>query len=470
MKKSKNYKKLSNLFGEKSKMFGSQFDKFLHNFIETYSSDIFNNISKCKSLLLDHAKGEYVKEIRLLLQVIELNCHTDIVNSNDLNLTRMTLIKKLQNEYFITIDISSFYIDLLLSILRDYKSNSVEKEKKTTPNTQPSPNISRDYEKEAKAERFYQSALKDLFKDTTNKFTLAINNLLKAIKLCPDDKHYHYFIAYFFYKVNDNNSLDNEIKHLQNLGYDNTICASIINDILSLKQGKFLNRMENAFSFGGEEKLSLTVDRIRTEHRITYDPERIYDQYKDFDEWLVSFDEIISSQSLNKSTAYFLLGEQYYNNKDYNKAIIEFNKAIILDPNYADAYIKCGNAYTWKNDYDRAIYNYNQAIKLNPNYAKAYCFRGTAYSFKKDYDRAIDDYNQAIKLNPNYAKAYCSRGDAYTWKKGYDQAIDDYNQAIKLNPNYAEAYCSRGTAYTWKKDKQKAKKDYSMAEKLGYHG
>ncbi|WP_407900291.1 tetratricopeptide repeat protein, partial [Scytonema sp. NUACC26] len=64
--------------------------------------------------------------------------------------------------------------------------------------------------------------------------------------------------------------------------------------------------------------------------------------------------------------------------------------------------LKAGLVYYEQRNYDRAIARYNRAIRLNPNYVEAYYKRGNAYSNLKDYDRAIADYNQALKLYPNY--------------------------------------------------------------------
>ena len=52
-------------------------------------------------------------------------------------------------------------------------------------------------------------------------------------------------------------------------------------------------------------------------------------------------------------------------------------------------------------DYYGAIADYNKAIELNPNFADAYNNRGLAKYDLKDYKGAIADYNKAIELNPN---------------------------------------------------------------------
>jgi len=127
-----NYENVLILFGESDRMIDIQFSKFLHGFIKSYNSDILENTKKCKSLLLDQAKGEYKNEIRLLLQALEMGCYTTITNSNDLNITRMSLIKQLQEVYYISDNISTSLIDLLLFELRNYKKEQKEQLRPST--------------------------------------------------------------------------------------------------------------------------------------------------------------------------------------------------------------------------------------------------------------------------------------------------------------------------------------------------
>jgi tetratricopeptide (TPR) repeat protein len=54
-----------------------------------------------------------------------------------------------------------------------------------------------------------------------------------------------------------------------------------------------------------------------------------------------------------------------------------------------------------------AIVCFDKAIELKPDYAEAYNERGNAQSSDS---KALDDYSKAIALNPNFAKAYFNRG------------------------------------------------------------
>jgi hypothetical protein len=278
-------------------MIDKQFEIFLHNFIKLHNIEVFNDIPKCKSFLLDYAKGEYKKEIRLLLQALEINFHNAIKKSNDLNITRISLINQLQSEYFISEEIAVSLIDLLLSVIKGYipEKNEIITEKKNskmelTPPIQPT--VTHDYEKEAKAERFYQTAINCFFKDIGNRFTLAADNLLKAIKLCPEDKRFHYYLSYCFYKLNDNDSLNNEKIILKELNCDKTINTTVKKDITSTKKGKIAIRLLNAFKLGGEMQLSAAKSSIYQSSKINYaESAIIFNQYNNFINWAKSFDE-----------------------------------------------------------------------------------------------------------------------------------------------------------------------------------
>jgi lipoprotein NlpI len=134
----------------------------------------------------------------------------------------------------------------------------------------------------------------------------------------------------------------------------------------------------------------------------------------------------------------------YIDNKQFDLAIADCNRAIEFDPT-ARGYTNRGNAFYARGDNDEAIADFNRVIGLNPKDALAYGSRGRAFYAKGENDRAIADYTQAILID-RAAHPYNSRGDAYLAKGDYEHAIADYDRVIELDPNNSRAYLKRGVA------------------------
>ncbi|MBZ0308821.1 MAG: tetratricopeptide repeat protein, partial [Anaerolineae bacterium] len=57
-----------------------------------------------------------------------------------------------------------------------------------------------------------------------------------------------------------------------------------------------------------------------------------------------------------------------------------------------------GNVYVDLGEYNRAIADYDQAIMLGPNYANAFWGRGNAHYELGNYDQAIADYREYERI------------------------------------------------------------------------
>ena len=99
------------------------------------------------------------------------------------------------------------------------------------------------------------------------------------------------------------------------------------------------------------------------------------------------------------------------------------------------SYYNRGSAHIAKKEYDQAIACFDKAIEIEPSFAQAYCNRGTAYYEKSQYDQAIVDFDKAIKIDSNFAAAYYNRAGAYFHKKEYDKALQDVLRAQSLGYN-----------------------------------
>ena len=119
-------------------------------------------------------------------------------------------------------------------------------------------------------------------------------------------------------------------------------------------------------------------------------------------------------------------------------------------------------------EYGRAIVEFSRAIRLEPGYAEAYRARGYAHYCAGRSARAIDDYSRAIRREPINARSYYFRGWAYAYAKKLDKAIDDYNRVIDLEPDHAGAWYNRGLAYKYLGEKTRAEADMDKGRELGF--
>lgn len=96
-------------------------------------------------------------------------------------------------------------------------------------------------------------------------------------------------------------------------------------------------------------------------------------------------------------------------------------------------YQKNGDSNFVKGDYDLAVVNYNKAIDLNPKEASIYLSRGLVYYNRKFYELAIADYSKVIEIDPEELMAYHYRGDSYERLREFQKAADDYKKIIELD-------------------------------------
>ena len=65
-----------------------------------------------------------------------------------------------------------------------------------------------------------------------------------------------------------------------------------------------------------------------------------------------------------------------------------------------------GIAYDKQKEYDKAIEAYQKALEINPNDDTTYYNMGIAYGNQEEYDKAIETYQKALEINPKRKSAY----------------------------------------------------------------
>ena len=131
-----------------------------------------------------------------------------------------------------------------------------------------------------------------------------------------------------------------------------------------------------------------------------------------------------------------LLNFIHFKNKDFSTALDFINKAIKINPNFAEAYNEQGNALNELKKLEEAIKSYNNAININPEYADAYYNKGLVFHELKKLESAVENYDKAIKINPKHIMSHNNKGFALQQLKKVDASLKSYNEAYKINPNF----------------------------------
>ncbi len=91
--------------------------------------------------------------------------------------------------------------------------------------------------------------------------------------------------------------------------------------------------------------------------------------------------------------------EDYFREGFLDSCLILANTAISFDDDVAEAYYWKGFYYRLNGDLEEALINYDKALTINPNYSRAYSSKGYLLTWiQKDYINGINNYRKALRL------------------------------------------------------------------------
>ncbi len=148
-----------------------------------------------------------------------------------------------------------------------------------------------------------------------------------------------------------------------------------------------------------------------------------------------------------------------YQKKDYEGALVDFEKAVKENAKDYKCYRWKGRSLEKLNRFKEAIQFYTYALELNKNDTLAYRGRGESRRFNHEFDASISDYDNTILLNPNDLGALYGRATSLFELKRYDEAIRDYSSFIQKNKKNSLVYLMRSAAYAANRQYQESKED-----------
>jgi tetratricopeptide (TPR) repeat protein len=140
-------------------------------------------------------------------------------------------------------------------------------------------------------------------------------------------------------------------------------------------------------------------------------------------------------------------GNELTNKKHFSAALDAYDRALKIDPKFADAYNNKGNVYMQAGAYDLALKEFDSAIKADPKHRVAYYNRSILWQNLGDSTKALTDANNAIQFATTLAlktQALNQRAELYFSSQRYPQALNDLKTLITSDPKNSAAWTFRG--------------------------
>ena len=208
----------------------------------------------------------------------------------------------------------------------------------------------------------------------------------------------------------------------------------------------------------------------------------------------------VQPQAQPQTQTPFKIGISYFSKREYDEAIIEFEKSIELNPDHAESYFYLGRCYLLKGNIEynknifkayslyrkaneiseQAIPKYEKIIEDNPEDLNSYLRLGYIYEvrsivpFINDYDKALEYYLKALALDAVsesknkgiYVYLNTHVGSVYYQMKDYPQAIEYLEMAEKISPQNVEVIYYLGLSYDKIDKKEEAREFLSRVIEL----
>lgn len=130
------------------------------------------------------------------------------------------------------------------------------------------------------------------------------------------------------------------------------------------------------------------------------------------------------------------------------EAIREFKIVINKDPAHAPAFQGLGQAYFRLKKYEDAVKYLSKAVEIDSTLWKAHNLLGIIYDYHGKYNLSVLEYKSAIALKPRKGFLYNNLGISYSLMGKYEKAVQAFNEALKIDKSDAKIYNNLGLVFS----------------------
>lgn len=87
-----------------------------------------------------------------------------------------------------------------------------------------------------------------------------------------------------------------------------------------------------------------------------------------------------------------------------------------------------------RRDFEHALTHFNRAVDLDPGFAEAYNQRAIVHYLSERYEESVEDCRRAVSRMPCHFGAWAGMGHCYAHLGKLAEAIRSYEKALEINP------------------------------------
>jgi adenylate cyclase len=134
--------------------------------------------------------------------------------------------------------------------------------------------------------------------------------------------------------------------------------------------------------------------------------------------------------------AHTYLGWAHLWKREHEEAIAEVERAIALDPNFAEGYARLGEILNLAGRPEEGVKLLEEAMRLDPHYPPTYLFfLGYGYYAMGRYDEAIEALQRSLARNPDHFSPHRTLAVIFSELGRIEEAQAEVAEMLRISPN-----------------------------------
>lgn len=151
------------------------------------------------------------------------------------------------------------------------------------------------------------------------------------------------------------------------------------------------------------------------------------------DKWIHFYSNFLKEQPYSK-VGWYCLGDAYYSEQLYEKAIDAYKFSITVDPTYYYSYTQISACYYALRDFANAISYLREAVNYCEDKASIYFKIADIYKHSANLATSNIYLEKAVKEDPFYGDAWNALALNLSIMHEYSEAVDASKKALSINP------------------------------------